>query len=70
MIDLARKSLPGKARVRPDLVNKVIAVAKTEGIEEAYLASKSRLETPIPLGYSSSGKVIEVGQGVETSVIE
>ena len=65
MIDLARKSLLGKARARPDLVKKVIAVAKTEGLKEAYLASKSRLETPIPLGYSSAGKVIEVGQGVD-----
>jgi threonine dehydrogenase-like Zn-dependent dehydrogenase len=66
MIDLARKSLLGKARARPDLVKKVIAVIKTEGIKEAYQASKSRLETPIPLGYSSAGKVIGVGQGVES----
>ena len=65
MIDLAQKSLLGKARARPDLVKKVIAVVKTEGIKEAYLASVSRLETPIPMGYSSSGDVIEVGQGIE-----
>lgn len=65
MIELAQKSLLGKARARPDLVKKVIAVVKTEGIKEAYLASKSRLETPIPMGYSSSGEVIEIGLGIE-----
>ena len=55
----------GKPGPGPDLVKKVIAVVKTEGIKEACLASKSRLETPIPMGYSSSGEVIEVGQGIE-----
>jgi polar amino acid transport system substrate-binding protein len=65
MIDLARKSLLGKALARPDLVKKVIAVVKTEGLQEAFLASKSRLDTPVPLGYSSAGRVIDVGEGVQ-----
>lgn len=65
MIDLAKKSLLGKALARPDLVKKVIALAKTEGIQEAYQVSKSRLDTPVPLGYSSAGQVIGVGEGVQ-----
>lgn len=65
MIDLAKKSLLGKALARPDLVKKVIALAKTEGIQEAYQVSKSRLDAPVPLGYSSAGRVVEVGAGVQ-----
>ncbi|MFB0563421.1 MAG: bi-domain-containing oxidoreductase [Candidatus Lokiarchaeia archaeon] len=65
MIDLAKKSLLGKAIARPDLVKQVITKAKTEGIGEAYRQAASRLDTPVPLGYSCAGEVIEVGEGVD-----
>ncbi|MBI2873260.1 MAG: bi-domain-containing oxidoreductase [Chloroflexi bacterium] len=64
MADLARKSLLGKARARPDLVRQVIAKARNEGILEAYRAAMARLDTPVPLGYSCAGHVLAVGQGV------
>ena len=35
MLELAKKSLVGKALARPDLVRQVIAKARTEGILEA-----------------------------------
>lgn len=65
MIDLARKSLLGKALARPDLVKQVIQKAQAEGLTEAYRQAMGRLDTPVPLGYSSAGVVIEVGPCVE-----
>ena len=65
MIDLAKKSLLGKAKARPDLVKQVINKVKTDGLMEAYKASMSRLDNPVPLGYSCAGKVIETGSGVD-----
>jgi len=64
MLELAKKSLLGKARARPDLVKQVIAKIKAEGLIEAYKASMSRLDNPIPLGYSCAGRILEVGEGI------
>src|SRR5207244_1196115 len=65
MLELASKSLLGKALARPDLVKQVIAKAQSEGIAEAWRQAMGRLDTPVPLGYSSAGVVIGVGDGVE-----
>lgn len=65
MLDLARKSLLGKAVARPDLVRQVVNKVRTEGIGEAYRQTMGRLDSPVPLGYSSAGVVMEVGSGVE-----
>jgi predicted dehydrogenase/threonine dehydrogenase-like Zn-dependent dehydrogenase len=65
IVEFAKKSLLGKALARPDLVRKVVAVAKTEGVAEAYRAAASRLDIPTPMGYSSAGRVIAVGEGVQ-----
>ena len=65
MLELARKSLLGKAMARPDLVRQVIAKAQAEGILEAWRQAMGRLDTPVPLGYSSAGVVIDVGPGVQ-----
>ena len=64
IIDLAQKSLLGKAKERPDLVKKVINKIKTDGLVEAYKQSMARLESPVPLGYSSAGIVKKVGDEV------
>jgi D-arabinose 1-dehydrogenase-like Zn-dependent alcohol dehydrogenase len=64
MLELAKKSLVGKALARPDLVRQVIAKAQAEGILEAWRQAMGRLDTPVPLGYSSAGVVIDVGPGV------
>lgn len=65
LVDLAKKSLLGKAKARPDLVKKVMATAKKEGIKNAFIKVRSKLDTPIPLGYSCAGIVRAVGQGVD-----
>jgi len=63
IIDLAKSSLLEKARQRPDLVRKVIDKAKREGTLAALDAVRSKLDTPIPLGYSLAGVIQDVGQG-------
>ena len=65
MLEMAKKSLIGKALSRPDLIKQVIAKARAEGLLEAYKQAMNRLDTPVPLGYSSAGIVIDVGAGVE-----
>ncbi|MGB9628344.1 MAG: hypothetical protein ACPL6D_06765 [Thermodesulfobacteriota bacterium] len=61
MLELAQKSLLGKALARPDLVRQVIAKAQAEGILQAWRQAMGRLDTPVPLGYSSAGVVIDCG---------
>ncbi|HYA42051.1 MAG TPA: bi-domain-containing oxidoreductase [Syntrophobacteraceae bacterium] len=65
LVDLARQSLLGKARARPDLVRKVIDTAKREGVQNTLQKVRSKLDTPIPLGYSCAGVVREAGPGVD-----
>lgn len=65
LVDLAKKSLLGKAKARPDLVKKVIATAKKEGLKNTIDKVRSKLDTPIPLGYSCAGVVRAVGTGVD-----
>jgi predicted dehydrogenase len=64
VVDLARKSLLGKARARPDLVRKVIETTRKQGILNTLKRVQTRLDTPIPLGYSCAGVVVEVGENV------
>lgn len=65
MIELAQKGLLGKVRARPDLVRQVINKIKMDGLLETYRQVMARLDTPVPLGYSSSGVVVEVGERVD-----
>lgn len=60
IINIAKKSLLGKALSRPDWVKKVIDKIKTEGFMEAWRQSKARLDMPVPLGYSCSGIIREI----------
>ncbi len=60
IIEMAEKSVLGKAKERPDLVRQVIQKVKTEGLLNTYRKVKSRLDAPAPLGYSCAGVVTEV----------
>ena len=64
IIDVAQKSLLGKALARPDWVKQVIDKVRTEGLAETYRQSRARLDMPLPLGYSSAGIATDVGRGV------
>ena len=63
--EFAKKNIISKARHRPDLVKKVLSKVKTDGLKAATRAVITRLDEPIPLGYSASGRVVEVGKGIE-----
>ncbi|MFQ5808873.1 MAG: bi-domain-containing oxidoreductase [Armatimonadota bacterium] len=65
MTDLARKSLLGKARARPDLVKRVIDKARLEGVGEAFRQAANRLDTPVPLGYSCAGRVLSAAEDAD-----
>ena len=64
-MELARKSLLGKARERPDLVRRTIEKLKQEGFFRTLAQVSERLDEPMPLGYSSAGVVLAVGAGVQ-----
>jgi len=64
-IELARKSLVGKARARPDLVQKVFQKLQRDGVVATLRSVRARLDEPLALGYSSAGTVLEVGRGIE-----
>jgi predicted dehydrogenase/threonine dehydrogenase-like Zn-dependent dehydrogenase len=62
IIDFAGKSLMGKARDRPDLVRQVLGKVRKDGIGPTLQTVMSRLDQPMPLGYSCAGVVEEVGR--------
>ena len=63
-VDMGKKTLVGKAHSRPDLVKQVIDKARTDGILNTYTAIKAKLDGSTALGYSASGTVVGVGEGV------
>jgi predicted dehydrogenase/threonine dehydrogenase-like Zn-dependent dehydrogenase len=63
-VKAAKQSLIGKARSRPDLVRAVLNTARREGAIDTIRRVKNRLDTPVALGYSSAGAVIEVASDV------
>lgn len=63
-VSAARKSLIGKAKERPQQVKQVIDTFKKLGPVQTYRAVMKKLDAYSPLGYSSAGEVIEVGEGV------
>ncbi|OAA19004.1 hypothetical protein UG55_10952 [Frankia sp. EI5c] len=61
---LAQAGLLAKARARPDLVRRVAQKARADGLRDAVQSVRSRLASDLPLGYSGSGRVVEVGLAV------
>ncbi len=59
ILSLARKSLVGKARARPDLVQRVVRKLRRDGLLSAVRTVKDRLGAPVPLGYSAAGVVLD-----------
>jgi len=62
--EFASKNLLQKAKARPDLVREVISKIQRDGVFSAVAAVRSRLDQPNALGYSSSGTIVGVGEGV------
>lgn len=63
-IALARQSLLGKARSRPDQVRRLLEKVRQEGVATTIAQARARLAQPMPLGYASAGEVIAVGAEV------
>lgn len=64
LIEFGRANLLAKARQQPDKVKQVLAKIKTDGLSTTLDAVKSKLDQPIPMGYSNAGVVIDVGPRV------
>ena len=61
-VDLGQKSLMAKARSRPDQVKQVMDKVRRDGLLQTYHTVKTRLDEQAPLGYSSAGVVLAVGE--------
>lgn len=64
VVDFASKSLLGKARSRPDLLRQVVDKALNEGIVSTLESALNRLDKPMPLGYSSAGVIVALGEEI------
>jgi predicted dehydrogenase/threonine dehydrogenase-like Zn-dependent dehydrogenase len=68
-VELGRKSVVGKATERPDLIRKVVQKVQTEGLLSTLAVVRDKLDESHALGYSASGVVVEVGEGVNEFVV-
>lgn len=64
LVDFGKSNYIDKARQQPEKVKQVLDKVKTDGLQPTINAVKSKLDQPIPLGYSNAGRVIAVGSGV------
>lgn len=65
LLDFGKSSLLGKARKQPEKVKQVLEKISTDGLVTTLEAVQRKLDEPIPLGYSSCGRVLEVGAGID-----
>ncbi len=63
LIDFGKKGWIAKARSQPDKVKQVLQKIKTDGLWTTVDAVRSKLDTPIPLGYCHVGRVVEADSG-------
>lgn len=64
LLNFGKAGWLNKARQQPDKVKQVLQKMKTDGLMPTVNAVFKKLDQPLPLGYSNSGIVIEVGRGV------
>jgi predicted dehydrogenase/threonine dehydrogenase-like Zn-dependent dehydrogenase len=63
-VDMAKKSMVGKAAARPDLVKKVLSQVSKNGIVDTAKMVLNRLDSMAALGYSSVGIARSVGRDI------
>ncbi len=61
-VDVAQKSLLGKARDRPEMVRKVLSSVQKDGLVDTMRRVFQRLDTPAALGYSCAGTILQAGK--------
>ena len=64
LVDFGRASLLNKARQQPDRVRQVLDKVVSDGLLPTLDAVRTKLDEPLPLGYSNVGRVLAVGAGV------
>jgi len=64
LVEFGRAGWIDKARSQPEKVRQVLDKVKTDGLLQTLDAVQSKLDQPLPLGYSSAGVVLDVGAGV------
>ena len=65
LADFGRADLLSKVRRQPDRVAEVVTKVQTDGLAPTIDAIRSKLDTPIPLGYANAGIVTAVGPRVQ-----
>jgi len=66
VLELAGKSLLGKARERPDHVRRVLEKLRNEGFFSTIRQVLEKLDEPMTMGYASAGVVLACGAGVQS----
>ncbi len=64
LVNFGKANLFEKARQQPERVKMVLDKMKADGIYPTLEAVYRKLDTPLPLGYSQAGEVVEVGKDV------
>lgn len=65
LVSFGKGSLLSKAKQQPDKVKLAINKIKTDGIKATYNSIKNKLDKPIPMGYCSVGKVIDLADDIK-----
>ncbi|MDP7041892.1 MAG: zinc-binding alcohol dehydrogenase, partial [Gammaproteobacteria bacterium] len=64
LVEFGRSNMLAKARQQPDKVRMVLDKVKTDGLAPTIKAVRSKLDQPLPLGYSNVGIILEVGEDI------
>ena len=64
LINFGKSNLINKVKEQQDRIPDLLEKLKSEGLLSTYNAIKSKLEIPIPLGYSNVGEIIGIGAEV------
>ena len=59
LIDFGKANFIDKAKQQPEKVKKALEKVKNDGIYSTLNSIKSKLDTPLPLGYCNAGEVLE-----------
>ena len=59
LVEFGNAGLLGKARQQPDKLKAVLDKVKTDGLGPTIEAVRSKLDSPVPLGYCNVGRVFE-----------
>ena len=68
-VKTARTGFIGKAKERPQQVRQVLETLRAQGVTQTYRAVMKKLDAYSPLGYSSAGEVIGVGNEVSAFTV-